>query len=80
MPLVERLSKAAALVLSGAVQPGDRETLLTVRSMAEPSTWYEVEEGKCTCPDWQKHTKAGETYLCKHGLAALMHTRLAEPQ
>lgn len=75
--LGERLSKAAALVLSGAVQPGDREELLTVRSMAEPETWYEVEAGQCTCRDWTKHAKAGETYLCTHGLAALMHTRLA---
>ena len=77
--LVERLSKAAALVLGGAVAPGERDGLLTVRSQAEPETWYSVEAGQCTCKDWSLHTKAGAKFCCKHVLSAMMYTRLAEP-
>lgn len=78
--LTDRLTRAAMLVLSDAVQPGNREGLLTVRSMQAPETWYEVEGMQCTCPDWSKHAKAGEKYSCKHVLAAMLYTRLAEPQ
>jgi len=80
LSLVERLSKAAALVLGGAVAPGEREGMLAVRSQREPETWYSVEAGQCTCKDWSTHTTAGQKYTCKHILASAMYTRLAEPQ
>jgi len=80
LSLVERLSKAAALVLGGAVAPGEREGLLTVRSQREPELWYSVEAGQCTCKDWSTHTKAGQKFCCQHVLASAMYLRLAEPQ
>lgn len=78
--LAERLTKAATLVLSDAVQPGERADLVTVRSQAEPATWYDVQGTQCTCPDGTRHAKAGEKYCCKHVLAALLWTRLSAPQ
>ena len=71
-----RLSKAAALVLSGAVEPTASPAVLAVRSQEHPETWYEVESGKCTCPDSQKHVRNGEKYLCKHSLATAMVAKL----
>lgn len=71
-PLIERLSKAAALVLSGAVQMGDRPGLVCIRSQANPETWYEVEAGHCSCPDAQKHQERA----CKHRLAMVLEQRL----
>lgn len=71
MGLIDRLAKAAALVLSDAVQPGERAGLMTVRSQCEPMTWYDVEEGHCSCPD---HTRHG--HLCKHLLAVSMAARI----
>ena len=76
MGLVERLSKAAALVLSGAVEPTDSPTVMAVRSQTEPETWYEVSGTICTCPDSQKHLRNGEKYLCKHALSILIAQRL----
>lgn len=80
--LVQRLSKAAALALSGAVEyTGEGAT--DVRSQREPTqTWYTVgEDGSCTCQDWRVHHKGdGEPrYRCKHVLAVLMVVRLEEP-
>ena len=78
--LIERLSKAAALVLSGAVMPGEREGLLTVASSTQVSTWYEVEHGKtCSCPDFARKSRTTEgQYRCKHLLASLLYARLEE--
>lgn len=75
--LTEKLGKAAVLVLSGAVQPGEREGLTTVRSLTNPDTWYEVDElGQCSCPDYHHRAKEGERFWCKHTLAAMMAQRL----
>lgn len=78
--LIERLSKAAALVLAGAVEPTDTPAVLAVRSQTSRDHWYEVTmQGLvCTCPDWAKHHQADDTqhYLCKHGLAVAMLARL----
>ena len=71
-PLVERLSKAAALVLADACELGDRPGLVCVRSQANPETWYEVESGHCSCPDGLRHQERA----CKHRLAAAMWQRL----
>ena len=73
-PLVERLSKAAALVLAGMVELGDRPGMLAVRSMANPDTWYEVEGKLCTCPDAQHHPER----VCKHVLAAKIYERILD--
>ena len=78
--LGERLVKAARLVRSGAVQPGNREGLLTVRSSQSNDHWYEVEGSTCTCQDWTRHAQAGGKHCCKHVLASMMWARLAEPQ
>ena len=74
--LVCRLSKAAALVLSGAVEPTASPAVMAVRSQAHPETWYEVGGAVCSCPDSQKHARNGEKYLCKHGLAVAMMAKL----
>ena len=76
--LAERLMRAAHLVRQGAVQPGNRAGLMTVRSQ-QGDTWYDVEMTTCTCPDWEKHAKtATEHYYCKHLLAVIMAAKLAE--
>jgi hypothetical protein len=76
--LVERLAKAAALVLGNAVEPTDSPAVMAVRSAHEPSTWYEVANGMvCTCKDWEKHHRAGDgRYRCKHVLCVLMSARM----
>lgn len=73
--LVERLSKAAALVLRGAVEGTERAQAYAVRSQAQPDTWYTVEAGHCSCPDWHKHRDEGR-YYCKHGLSVLLTQKL----
>ena len=72
--LAERLAKAAVLVLSDAVEPGNRAGLVAVRSQTHPETWYEVEGKHCTCQDAQRHADRA----CKHRLAVMMTAKLAE--
>lgn len=74
--LVERLAKAAALVLSGAVEPTDSPAVWAVRSQAHPDTWYEVSGKVCTCPDSQRAVRQGTGGLCKHTLAVCLTLRL----
>lgn len=75
--LVERLTKAAALVLSGAVNPGERAGMLTVQSEKTPTHWYEVDGTACSCKDYEhRHQDGDKAYYCKHGLAAMLYTRL----
>jgi hypothetical protein len=75
--VIERLGTAEVLVLAGAVEPGNRDGLVTVRSQQDPQTWYDIEQQMCTCPDWEKHAKAGDnSYACKHVLAASIWTRI----
>lgn len=79
MALVDRLSKAAYLVLSGSVEPTDTPAVMAVRSQTDVTTWYECTTvgHTCTCPAWEKHRKAGDTaYACKHGLAVAMFVKL----
>ena len=73
--LVERLGKAAALVLSDAVSLGEREGMLAVQSQSHPDHYYEVDGIACSCPDFEMHVRT-PNYYCKHGLAAAMWTRL----
>lgn len=76
-PLVETLSKGAALALAGAVEPGDRVGVVAVRSATHPDTWYEVEGLTCTCPAYQQHVRKGvPEYACKHRCAAAFVARL----
>lgn len=74
--LAERLSKAAYLVLSDAVQSTDRPAVMAVRSMTSQDTIYEVTGTVCTCPAWAKAARAGTPQPCKHGLAVAMAARL----
>lgn len=74
MGLVERLAKAAAIVLSGGVELSNRPGALAVRSQSNPETTYEVEGKLCTCQDSQRH----QDRVCKHVLAAAMWQRLTE--
>lgn len=77
--LLDRLSKAAFLVLSDAVTPTADPDVWSVRSMADAGQAYDVLAGShaCGCPDWQRRHAAGDTtYTCKHGLAVLMMLRL----
>ena len=79
MKLVERLSKAAALVLSDAVQPSDSPTVRTVASQTASQHWHDVtvETLACTCVDYyRRHQEGDEKYLCKHGLAVAMTARI----
>jgi hypothetical protein len=75
--LIEKLSKAAALVLADAVQPGEREGLMTVRSRSNPLTHYEVEQEACSCKDYTCRAKEGTPYYCMHLLSVMMVQRLA---
>lgn len=75
--LIERLSKAAALVLGGMVSPGEREGMLAVQSRTTPAHWYEVDGAVCSCPDYKHRHQDGEkTFYCMHGLAAMMYRKL----
>jgi len=80
MNLVTRLAKAAALVVSEAVQPGNRDGLWTVRSQAagNEGTWYELEplRNSCSCADQQKRLRAEQPGWCKHLLAYAFYNRL----
>lgn len=76
----DRIIKAAHLIRNGAVYVGNREGLMTVRSQRNPETWYDVENGQCTCKDWTAHVQAGKKAHCKHTFAVQMYLRLAEPQ
>jgi hypothetical protein len=76
--LVCRLSKAAALVLSGAVEPGEREGMLAVRSQQDASQYYAVDGTQCSCPDWERHARKGDKLHCKHVLATMFWRRLEE--
>lgn len=75
--LVERLTKAAALVLAGrVVDMGDNTA--EVRSQTEPeTTTYQVVGHRCTCQDAKKHQAAEQAYYCKHSCAALFFYKLA---
>ena len=75
--LVERLSKAAALVLAGMVELGNRPGMLAVRSSKDAGTWYDVEGRTCTCQDYTCHARKGEPeHACKHIAAAALHLKL----
>ena len=72
--MIERLMKAAALVLAGRVVQLDDGTY-QVRSLTEPETTaYIVAGSTCTCQDAKKHE--GERYYCKHATAVAMVARL----
>ena len=76
--LVERLMKAAALVLAGRVVPLD-DGGYQVRSQTEPeTTMYEVHGRVCTCPDSRKHEGDELGYRCKHVVSCLFVLRLDE--
>lgn len=75
--LVERLIKAAALVLAGRVVQSATSGH-QVRSQTEPETTvYEVAGRRCTCQDAKKHEGETPAHLCKHALAACFTVRLA---
>lgn len=75
--LCERLSKSAALLLSGAVQPTDSPAITAVRSATHPDTWYEVAGTVCSCKNSVQHVQAGDShYLCKHALAVLLARKI----
>ena len=78
--LVERLAKAAALVLSGAVEATDSPAVMAVRSQTAADHWYEVTLSGfvCTCKDWSHAAQAGHMRPCKHGLAVAFSTRLPQ--
>lgn len=75
--LVERLTKAAALVLAEAVSPGEREGMLAVKSLTHPEQYYEVDGTACSCKDYEhRHAQGEKTFFCKHALAVLLYRRL----
>lgn len=76
--LVDKLSKAAYLVLSGAVEKGSADDLRAVRSQQDAQTWYDVSISShtCTCPSWEHAARAGKTLPCKHVLAACMAEKM----
>lgn len=78
--LVERLAKAAALVLSGAVEPTERAQALAVRSQRDMNVWYTVEGLACSCPDWGKRRGDETPYHCKHRLAVWLWRQLLDGQ
>lgn len=74
--LIERLSKAAALVLAGRVVDTG-QAVWEVRSQTEPATTlYEVQGRTCTCPDSHKHEADEQRYYCKHAAAVLFAMKL----
>lgn len=75
--LVERLTKAAALVLAGRVVQMD-DGMYQVRSQVEPETTaYMVTGHTCTCQDARKHEAEDAPYYCKHSCAAVLFDKLA---
>ena len=78
--LVDRLTKAVALVLAGRVVPMGDGTY-QVRSQTEPeTTMYEVSGRACTCPDSRKHEADEQPYRCKHILSYLFVLRLDDQE
>lgn len=71
-PLVERLAKAAAMVIAGMVQTEDAGVFL-VQSRTHAGQHYRVEQGVCPCPDATHRPERA----CCHKLAAAMWSRLA---
>lgn len=77
LALAERLSKAAVLVLVGAVEPGERAGVMAVRSQRDSTLWYEVEGmAQCSCPDSKKHRTDETKYFCKHSFAVILAQKL----
>lgn len=74
--LVDRLAKAAYLVLSGAVQSTDCKAVMAVKSMKDADISYEVTGTVCTCPAWTYAARTGTSTPCKHVLAVAMVARL----
>lgn len=78
--LVERLLKAAALVLAGSVVHTG-EGAYQVRSQTEPTTtFYEVHGRTCSCPDSRRHDEDVAAYRCKHVLAACLVMKLDDQE
>lgn len=77
--MVERLSKGAALVLAGMVEPGNSPTEWAVRSATSPETWYSVtlaDQKSCTCQDYVCHARKGQPeHACTHLCAAALWQR-----
>lgn len=77
--LVERLTKAFVVAVKGYVEPAAHAGKWAVRSQENPSTWYDVEGGTCSCPDWRKHSRgAAQVYRCKHVLAVCLEEKVQE--
>lgn len=78
--LVERLTKAAALVLAArVVQHG--AGAYQVRSQTEPeSTVYEIHGQACTCQDSRKPAEDTPPHRCKHVLSVLFYMRLLDQE
>lgn len=75
MGRMARLVKAAALVQNRMVTLA--EDGFVVRSQEDAATTYAVNAAlACTCEDWIRHADTTEKYYCKHGLAAMMLTKL----
>ena len=72
--LVDRLGKAATLVLAEKIELGNRPGLLCVKSMTNPDQYYEVEEDACSCPDYRWN----HGHACKHVLAVAIWQRLID--
>ena len=70
--ILDRISKAAYLVLTDAVEPTEQPQAMAVRSQTHPDTWYTVEAGHCSCPDAGRHPERA----CKHRLAVELWCRL----
>jgi len=79
MGLVERLAKAAALVLGDRIQTTDTPDVYRVLSLTNDTHYLVVATAlTCTCPDWHKHNGEAQEkrHLCKHVLATIMDQRV----
>ncbi len=75
-PRIERLLKAAALVLAGCVSQ-ESDGTYAVRSQTDPETTvYHVAGRACSCQDAAHHAD-DSTFWCKHTLGALLTIKLA---
>jgi len=79
MGRVERLAKAAALVLGGRIETTEHDEVYRVHSLTSDQHYLVVANAlTCTCPDARRQSTDEKPWLCKHVIAALMAQRIAK--
>lgn len=71
----ERVDKAVALVLTGAVEVDGPGRYAVASACSHNDTWYMVNQNACTCPDYQHRHISDPDVVCKHIIATWLYRR-----